>query len=809
MCLGFAHGGGCVKNMTRMNFTFAISRLAAVAFVGLVGFWLLAPGFAGAAQAAGVADWDKSIERIAGRVETGRTGTMEERRLRKNLQSIVATATEARDGAEKEVERVRNLLTALGPKPKEGEEEAPDVRRRRAAMEAELAKFEGRIKEINLLLAHAKQVVDALESRARDRLKAQLFDRTLTPISYKAWTIAAPESLRLLDATLVETPRRWWRALQSDPAELEAFVRDLLVAVLAAIGGWLAGRWLRRNFGRLRGIEAPSYTRRVFAGVVEGVGRTLAPIVLVVLAGNAMQDAAPTDGAMSDLARGVVKSLVLFFIGRALINAALTPRRPHWRWLNLEQAASRRLVRRLKWLLAVFLMLDAARIAVSGTAPSAELEAVAALVFAIALVPLLLSLLDNRVWRRADTTQEKGGRQVLRWRPLIALGLVAVPLIAASGYPGLSSYLIQSVVMTGLIGAALLLIRTAGRELIAAAFDAELRVGQALRDTFALADTGAHRIVFWLGTLLDLCLLLVTGFALLPVWGFSADETAGSLVNLANGIRIGSYTLSLVDIIVGLTLFAAIVSLTRLLQRGLERHLLPNLSVDTGVRDALKTGVGYVGFVIAVLIGVSALGLDLSNLALIAGALSVGLGFGLQNVVNNFVSGLILLVERPIKAGDWVIVGGHEGTVKKVNVRSTEIETFQRASVIIPNADLIATPVINWTHKNLQGRVEVAVGVAYGSDPRRVEEILLAAAKHHPNVIATPEPFVLFMDFGDSALLFEVRAFLSDVQKRMRTASELRFTINDALIEAGIEIPFPQRVVHMADDKKSLPPEVD
>ena len=789
-----------------MNFAFAYRRLIAAV---LFGIWLTAALCGNVAHGAGVPDWDAGIERIAKRVETGRTGTIEERQLRKRLQSIVTTATEARDAADTEADRVRTLLTALGPKPKEGEEEAPDVRKRRTALETELAKFEGRAKEINVLLTRAKQVGGALEGRARDRLKAQLFERTLTPISYKAWTVAVPEALRLLEATAFEAPRDWWGAIKADHGELEAFIRDLLVALLAAFGGWLAGRWLQRNFGRLHGIEAPSYTRRVIAGMVEGIGRTLGPIVLVILAGNAVHDTASADGAMSDLLKAAGKCLVLFLIGRALINAAMTPKRPHWRWLNLEQAASRRLVHRLKWTLAVFLILDATRAAVGWTSPSAELEAVAALVFAVTMAPLLLSLLDNRVWRRADTSEDPAGRQVLRWRPLIALGLVSLPLIAALGYPGLATYLVQSVVMTGLIVAALLLVRTAGRELIGAAFDAELRVGQAMRETFALADTGARRISFWLGTVLDLCLLVIAGIALLPVWGFSADETAGSIVSLANGIRIGSYTLSLVDIIVGLALFGLVISLTRLLQRGLERHLLPNLSVDRGVRDALKTGVGYVGFVIAGLIGISALGLDLSNLALIAGALSVGLGFGLQNVVNNFVSGLILLVERPIKAGDWVIVGGHEGTVKKVNVRSTEIETFQRASVIIPNADLISTPVVNWTHKDMQGRVEVAVGVAYGSDPHQVEEILLAAAKRHPNVISTPEAFVLFMDFGDSALIFELRAFISDVQKRLSTASELRFTINDALIEAGIEIPFPQRVVHMADGKASLPPKIE
>jgi len=259
-----------------------------------------------------------------------------------------------------------------------------------------------------------------------------------------------------------------------------------------------------------------------------------------------------------------------------------------------------------------------------------------------------------------------------------------------------------------------------------------------------------------------------------------------------------SYTFSLIDVLIGFGLFALFVILTRYVQRGLDKHILPNLTKDRGVRDALKTGVGYLGFVIAGLVGISALGLDLSNLALIAGALSVGIGFGLQNVVSNFVSGLILLVERPIKQGDWVVIGNHEGKVKNVSVRATEIETFQRASVIIPNADLISSPVINWTHKNIQGRVDIMVGVSYDTEPSEVVKILLDCAKNHSNVQGWPEPSVLFSDFGPSSLDFELRAYLTNVEDRLTTGSELRFAIFEAFKANNIEIPFPHRVIHMA-----------
>src|SRR5690606_33774760 len=154
--------------------------------------------------------------------------------------------------------------------------------------------------------------------------------------------------------------------------------------------------------------------------------------------------------------------------------------------------------------------------------------------------------------------------------------------------------------------------------------------------------------------------------------------------------------------------------------------------VDAGVRNSIRTVVGYAGLAIAALIGISAAGINLTSLALVVGGLSLGIGFGLQNIVQNFVSGLILLAERPFKAGDWIVAGGVSGNVKKISVRATEIETFQKQTVILPNSELINAAVGNWTHKNKLGRVDVPVGVAYSSDPRRVHAVLTEIVEAHP-----------------------------------------------------------------------------
>lgn len=256
------------------------------------------------------------------------------------------------------------------------------------------------------------------------------------------------------------------------------------------------------------------------------------------------------------------------------------------------------------------------------------------------------------------------------------------------------------------------------------------------------------------------------------------------------------------------TLFQAILFLlcaSYIMRRGkglLENYLLSKIQMDVGVKHTIITLVGYVGWILIVLMTLSVVGINLKNLAIVFGALSVGIGFGLQNVVNNFVSGLIILFERPIKEGDWVVINGHEGIVKNIRIRATELETFTSASVLIPNAEILSGNVINWTHSDMTGRIDIPVGVAYDSDLNKVKEILLEIAKKNQRVLKNPAPYVWLLNFGDNAVELELRAMTADVMSKGGIRSELMFQIFEAFNKEGIEIPFPQRVVHLQNEAK-------
>ncbi len=368
------------------------------------------------------------------------------------------------------------------------------------------------------------------------------------------------------------------------------------------------------------------------------------------------------------------------------------------------------------------------------------------------------------------------------------------------GYQNLAGYLIHGVTRTTLA----LFILWILLWLVLMAFEYLLRQdtprASRLRANFGVTERASRTGLGFMQLVADLVLWLSFIVYLIYVW----DESGTTLDRLFElvvlGGVVGSIKLVPLDIIGGILVFAFLMVLIGWIKGWIDRRWLQQIVLERGARDALVTLFGYVGFIVAVIISLSLAGVDLTGIALVSGALALGIGFGMQEIANNFVSGLILLFERPIRAGDFVSVGEVEGFVRSIRIRATEIETLDNQNVLVPNSELVSGRVTNWVLRDTYGRLRILVGVAYGSDVEKVREILETIARAHPEVITdgrAPEPRALFTGFGDSSLDFELRVRIQRIERRFQVTSDLNFSIDQAFRDANVTIPFPQRDLHL------------
>ena len=394
---------------------------------------------------------------------------------------------------------------------------------------------------------------------------------------------------------------------------------------------------------------------------------------------------------------------------------------------------------------------------------------------------------------------EEAEKMLLSSKIIISTTLFALITFGVSlfGYPELATFIFNRFIASVLFVGAFVIVRRFISDLIRRSIVFWIKTFKMRKRLLSKADLLMTLFVTPL-------LLLFLAYSLLVLWGIPGAFMLQAAKKLMFGFKVGGINISLISIITGLAVFVISLMLMRMMKKRLANNLLNRINMDEGIRHSLISGFSFTGIIISAILAIVAMGIDLSNLAVIAGALSVGIGFGLQDVIKNLVSGIILLFERPFKVGDWVLIGGEEGKIKQINIRSTEVETFNKASVIIPNATLISSSLTNLTHGNNWQRQSVMVGVSYDSDADQVTRLLLECARSCKKVMRVPAPYVLFKNFGESSLDFELRFYVSDIWSGWQASSDIRYEILRRFRDENINIAYPQIVVHQGSEDTSV-----
>ena len=688
-------------------------------------------------------------------------------------------------------------VSRLGPVPKDGQTEPETVANQRA----ELERVRGVLLGARTQLALAAGAADQLASQAGQIERTRYFDRLFKHEK----SILAPS---LWSDGIAKVSDIWVRSerLASGYYKLIAdnngawVVWFLLAAFVAlATGGYQACRMLAH---RVRAGKAPNGELGKLVRVVAvPIGYALVAAVATTIFGVLLFGLGAESSRIEQFYEAFALMMVMFAFTRGLARSILSPTQPDWRIANLSTQASQ------KWLnlLTIAFVIMAASYLFNELFVvinlSDDLTALRrAIVLPILMIILVRLILVAQRDRRSEEAQQFS-TVYFSWATYLVqpiwLLVIATGLALITGYITLASYILGNIVVIGVVVSFLYCIRRLADAFVAQSISDGSRISNTLKHAFSMSEQGIKRSGIALNAIVDFTLLLLGLPLLLSLTALSWVDVRGWFSTAFFGFDIGDITISLSSILLAIGVFIIGLVLTRFITGWLDRRILSATDMDAGVRNSIRTGASYTATILALLVAFAAAGVNFGNIAIVAGALSVGIGFGLQSIVNNFVSGLILLAERPIKVGDWVAVTAGEGTVTKINVRATEIETFDRCSIIVPNSSLISDAVQNWTHGDLMGRCKVAVGVSYDADPQQVHDILVKCAHDHPRAMAYPQPSVLFKDFGASSLDFELRVFINDVNWVAFVGSELRFSIHKALKEAGIEIPFPQRDINV------------
>ncbi len=740
------------------------------------------------------------------------------RQDRQRLQARALAAKQAAAAAAGDLQTQLTLLDArigqLGPVP-EGQVEAPELRQQRASLTRQRAALDSAVKRGRLLGVTADQLVDEIAASEAEQFGQRIFTRAASPLSPAFWTAVAHAFPR--DARRVTL----FLALGARAVVVQAHGGvpwPALLGVVLAAALLIPGRAAIKRLGRRWLVDGTPGHRVRRSGYA--LWRMVAGTLVAMLAGAALVQglhwSGPVPPRWSALLDALAGAMTLAGFIAATGGALLMPKEPSWRVAPIGDEAARRL-RPLSLILAglafggVLLGAFNGAVGASGAARIAT-QALEALLNLLLIGGALLAVGRIRAAQaRTDAGESTraglGALALLAWVTAI-IGVVAL----LSGYIGFSLFLVQLIGWGAVLGAATYLLLAVIDDAATTIFARTSMVGQTLTRALGLRGSTIDQFGVLLSAISRAVVAIVAISLLLTPFG--AGNGIGSLFGrlgvLAQGIDIGGIAISPGGIVRGVAVLVVGLALVRAFMRWLETRYLPATDLDGSGRNSVSLVARYVGIALAVIWALASLGIGVERIALLLSALSVGIGFGLQAITQNFVSGLILLAERPIKIGDLVRVGTDEGDVKRISVRSTEIELADHSTLIVPNSELITKTVLNKTLANPLGRIQIQFSVPIEADADHVRAIMLAAFAGEAAVLADPPPKVFLDSIVDGRILFNCFAHVESPRAAYPARSNVYGDLLRRLRAEAIDIgTVPQKLElvapHAAGPDAALP----
>ena len=676
-------------------------------------------------------------------------------------------------------------LAVLGPPPAKGAPpEASEVAAQRRKLDKAQASLDAQIKQAQLLSQDALQLAAQLTGLRNDEFQARLASRTATPFSLAFWAGSVrtfPDDLARLDRLGARSAEVWRAAWQ--PPNRKPLLSCLIgAALLLGVGRWLLDRLLLRL--ATRRVPDGHLRRSAMATAVAltAVFTTGLAAQLVYLGVN-WNDVLDPD--LDALARGVVRLVLFAAFVTGLGRALLSVRRPSWRLPALSDLAAQRL-HWMPWLLGAAALLFGLIERISRTIGSS----LPATVATRGLMALVISGLIGVAWLRlhgARRQEAAGGAEEPRplWIGLLGtaalLGALLSWLTVATGYIALASFVAVQMLWVGVIVASTYLLFHLLNDLIHTLLSPRGRSGQRLEAAFQLGPHTLEQTTVLLSGVTRVALTLLALAMVLMPFGTGPGDLMVSAGRTLNNLRLGNLPIDPASIFRAVLVLVIGVLLLRVLKRWLRDELLPKSTMQSGLQDSIVTLLGYLGGLLVLVLVLAALNVNLTSITWIVSALSVGIGFGLQAIVQNFISGLILLVERPVKVGDWVSLGTVEGDIRRINVRATEIQLWDRSTMIVPNSQLITENVRNVTQSSALGRVQIKLPMPLDTDAGKLRTLVLEILHAHAGTLDTPAAFVRLDDLDAGSMTFNCVAYVNGPREAGGVKSELLFEILERL----------------------------